>query len=337
MVILALFAVTVVFSGYTLILRLRHDARRRRWARLSAAWEGPVLRALADVDLAPRVHEAVEPKYRLHFVRFVLEYSRRVRGEERSALRELARPYLAPLAERTRSRRAEVRVRAVQTLGTLGLPDYEREVLAGLDDESPVVAMVAARALAREEFPQHAAPVLARIHRFEDWNLRFLAAMLAAMGPEIGGELRRNLADPGRPSWVRTVDAEALRMQMDPAAGDVAAALLDAGQDPELLVALLRLLEVVGRPQHAVAVRSLCDTRHVMVRAHALHALGVLGDESDVPRLLDGMNDASPWVALHAARGVRAAGAGQILTHIATSGHPRALLAAQVMNEEEAA
>jgi HEAT repeat protein len=332
-VIVALLVVTLAFSAYTVVLRLRHEARRRLRARLAGAWEGPVLRALADPDLAPQVHGAVEARYRLHFVQFALEYSRRVRGEERRTLRALARPYLAPLAGRASSRRAEVRVRAVQTLGALGLPGYEREVLAGLDDPSPVVAMVAARSLARAEFPEHAAPVLARLHRFDGWSPRFLAAMLAAMGPQIAGELRRGLADEGRPAWVRAVEAEALRIQKDLGAADVAARLLGQPQDPDLLIAALRLLEVVGRPEHAAAVRALCGSAHVMVRAYALHSLGTLGDEGDVPRLIEAMEDPSPWVAIHAARGVRQAGAEQLLAHLAASDHPSALLAAQVMEE----
>lgn len=333
-VILLLLLVTVAFSGYTVLLRVGHEMRQRLWTRLSAEWEGPVLRALADPELASCVHEAVLRRYRSHFVRFVLEYSRRVRGEERSTLREMAQPYLAPLVRRSRSRRVEVRVGAIETLGALGLPVYQKEVLAALDDPSPVVAMVAARALAREEFPEHATPVLARVHRFRHWNPRFLAAMLAAMGTEIAASLRRALADRERPPWVRAVAAEALCIQKNPDAGDVAAGVLAEARDPELLVAALRLLELVGRPEHATAVRALRGSEHVMVRAHALHALGTLGDEGDVPLLLEAIGDPSPWVALHAARGLREAGAADLLAHLSDSDDPRALLAAQVVEEE---
>jgi hypothetical protein len=141
-----LFVVTAAFSIYAIVLRLGHQLRDRRWVRLTARWQEPVLNALLDRERSPAVHDVVEAKYELHFVQFVLEYIRRVRGEERQTLRDLALPYLGGIAELTQHRRSEIRTRAVQTLGTLGLPKYSDEVVKGLDDPSPLVSMVAAPA-----------------------------------------------------------------------------------------------------------------------------------------------------------------------------------------------
>ena len=331
---LALFATSVAFSCYTIVLRVGHQLRARRWERLTARWQEPVLEALMDPAAEEGVHRLVGPKERLHFVGFVLEYSRRVRGEERRILRRLALPYLDGIAERATHRRSEIRTRAIQTLGTLGLPKYAPQVLAGLDDPSPLVSMVAARYLARAEFPQFAAPVIDHLHRFEGWHRRFLASMLAAIGPEVSAELRTRLADPEAPRWVRAVMAEALRLQLDPLAGDIAAEALEQTDDRDLLAPLLQLLAAVGRPEHADVVRRLALSSDMVVRAQALQALGLLGVEEDLPRLVSALDDPSPWVALHAARGVRDAGARHLLTTLAASSDPRAPVAGQVLYEE---
>ena len=194
-VIIALFGVTLLFSLYAILLRFRHARRDRLWTALTHRWEEPVLAAIVDPDRVADVHAAVPEEYRLHFVNFVLEYTRRVRGEERRTLRALAAPYLGEIAERTQHRDAGLRTRAVQTLGTLGLPDYSKEVLAGLNDPSPLVSMVAARYLAREEFPEFAPAVLEHLDKFDGWNRRFLASMLAAIGTDASDTLRGGLED----------------------------------------------------------------------------------------------------------------------------------------------
>lgn len=331
---LALFGVSVAFSGYTVVLRIGHRVRGRRWQRLTARWEEPVLNALMDPAAEPAVHGLVGRRERLHFVRFVLEYSRRVRGEERRALRRLALPYLDGIAERAEHRRSEIRTRAIQTLGTLGLPVYAPQVVAALDDPSPLVSMVAARYLARSEFPEFAGPVIDHLHRFEGWHRRFLASMLAAIGPEISAELRARLADPSAPRWVRAVMAEALCLQLDPLAGDIAAEALTETDDRELVAPLLQLLAAVGRPEHADIVRVWAAASDDVARAQALHALGLLGVEDDVARLVAALDDPSPWVSLHAARGLRDAGGRKLLAAIAESTDPRAPVAGQVLYEE---
>ena len=331
----ALLVVALAFAAYALLLRRGHARRERLTETLRERWEGPLLAALADPERIPDVHALVPREHRLRFVQFVLEYVRRVRGAERGVLRRLVEPFLGEVAERTDHRRSEVRTRAVQTLGTLGLPRYAPEVLAGLDDPSPLVSMVAARYLARPEFPQYAPELMKHLHRFEGWNRRFLASMLANMGPEVSARLRDGLTDTSRPAWLRGVFAEALRMQLDPRAADVAVEALEETDDRDLSASLLRLLATVGRPDHVDLLRRLTDADDEILRAQALHALGVLGDESELPLLFAGMDDPSPWAALHAARGVRDAGGADLLAEIAGADGEQARLAGQVLFEED--
>lgn len=333
-VIIALFGVTILFSVYAVALRYRHEQRDRLWADLRARWEGPLLDAIADPAAIPTVQSLVDEEHRLYFVNFVLEFSRRMRGGELAVLRTVVAPFLEEIGRRASHPNSQVRTRAMQTLGTLGLPAYEKHVLAGLDDPSPLVSFVAARYLARAEFPQYGRAVLDSVSRFDGANFRFLASMLASIGPTISPELRARLADSERPEWERAVIAEALMMQREPRAGDVAAEVLGQTEDRELSIRLLRLLGTVGRREHLEAIRARSTTDDVFVRAQALSAMGRLGDERDLPVLIAGMDDDSPWVALHAARGIREAGGRGVLFELAQTELGYAALAGQVLYEE---
>lgn len=333
--VLLLVVLACAFAVYALALRARTNARERRWRRLVARWQEPVLNALLDPDRAGEVHARVAPADRLRFVRFVLEYSRRVRGEERETLRSLALPYLGPLEERSTSQSVEVRTRAIQTLGSLGIPEFAKVVLGALEDPSPVVAMVAARSLCRKEHPEYAPAVLRRLDRFDLWSREFLAAMLVGVGPDAAPALRVALADREQPPRVRAVAADALRLLRDLEAGDAAVAALDpeGEDDPELTASLLRLLATVGIPDHLPVIRARCTSTDPTVRAAACGALGTLAEDEDQQRLLGALSDPSPWVAMRAAQGLIAAGATPLLRDLADSDHPRATLAQQVLLE----
>lgn len=330
----ALLLLAVAFGLYAILLRARHTRRSRDWEALTRRWQEPLLAALVDPEAAHRVHALVDEDHRLHFVRFCLEYARRVRGEEREVVKALARPYLTPLRERASHRDVEVRTRAVQTLGTLGLPDHADVLVEALDDPAPLVAMVAARSLAHHGDPAYAGEILARLGRFKGWSRPFMASMLASMGPGAAPALRATFEDEREIPWVRSVAADALWQLRDLPAGDIAARVVELEEDPDLLASALRLLTAVGRPEHVEIIRVRCASPDAQVRSNALSALGTLANEDDVPRLLGAMSDPSPWVAIHAARGLLAAGGLQLLQDLADSDHPRALLAGQILLEE---
>jgi hypothetical protein len=333
LLVAALFIVTLVFAAYAFVLRLRHEARDRQRARYAAKWKERLLLALTDEEEAAALQRSVEERERLHFVGFAVQYARRLRGDGREALSRLVAPFLGPIVDRADSRRVEIRARAVQTLGTLGLSDHAARVIAALDDTSPLVAMVAARALALGEEPEYAQAVLSRIHRFTGWNRRFLASMLASMGSCVAPTLRAALADAGAEPRARAVAADALQIQGDLASGDVAAEVLTTAADPELLAATLRLIREVGRPSHTEAVRLHVRSSDFAVRAQALHALGSVGGEAEIPQLVDAMRDPSPWAALNATEGLLAAGGARVLAEIAASGDGVGMLARQVLAE----
>lgn len=334
--VLVLFAVAGGLALAAVLLRARNERRRRRWERLERRWEEPVLAVVAGVARPGSFWRLVARTDRLDCVNFLLRFTRRLAGAERRIIEDLAAPYLDLVAARLGHREPERRARAVQTLSLLGRRRYARALVRALDDPSPLVAMVAARALARRESPDFAAAILDRLHRFETWRPSFLASMLASVGPALAPALMAALADRDRNPRARCVAADALRELHDPAAADVAARVLDDARDRDLQAAVLALLADVGRDEHLPVIRRYLASPEAIVRARAASALGHIGAPEDTESLAGALNDPSPWVALRAAEALRESGAEDALARIVAAGGPRAELAGAVLVAGEA-
>jgi HEAT repeat protein len=330
--VLILLSASYVFVAYAVWLRLRGTAKRRHRRELEARWQRGILEVIAGED-AQALLESVQPKDHLIFADFLLDYARRIKGPETEIIRELARSSLPAVVPYLAHRDSYRRARGVQILGTLGMPTYADVIIRALADESDLVAMIAARSLARAGDIRHLGAVSARLSRFDMWSPRYLASLLESFGAEAAPELRRMLADGSIPPSLRRVMALALTELLDLRAADVAFDLLPIEHDADLICALLGLLTVVGRPDHLDRVRELMTSDVPSVRMHALRAVGVLGGEGDVDAVAKGVEDSSPWVALSAARALRQLGHSERLTVLAGSGHPRALLAGEVLGE----
>lgn len=333
LVTLILVAAALAFAVTAVVLRVRNAKAAARWAGVEVRWERYILDVLdgeaPSIDLIRSVDPSEAPFLAAYLARFV----RRVTGPERQRLIELARPLLPSIRAGARSRSPETRASAVDTLGLLTAPEDSETLVAALDDPSPLVAMVAARAIAREGTGRHGAAMVAHLHRFQEWRPSYLAAMLAAFGPAIAPELRAAVADRTRPLRVRTVACDALARLNDADSAPMASAMLEHETDPELLAAALRLLARVGHPAHLPAVRALCHSPDEPVRLAAVRALAALGDARDVDLLVESLRDPSRWVAEHAARGL-AAGAGRItLASYALDDGPGSLIAKEALQE----
>lgn len=339
-------AITLIFLlalcsfAYTLLLRRRNRLKAENWARLESRWQHQLLELLAETGSTQALWQMVGKGQELYFVDFLLRYARQLRGRELELINELARPYLDGVAGRIHDREAERRARAMYTLGVLALRQpatikiFAPCAIEGLDDPSPLVAMVALRALARPECQSYAPAVLLRLPRFHMMNRQFLVSVLVGMGGEASGALRGLLGNPRSPFWDRSLAADALGQLHDLEAADIAIGLLAVETDRELLAALLRLLAEVGRPEHLPEVRRMCASDDFVVRANAAMVLGRLGGSEELPLLRQLVEDESNWVAHRAASALRQAGGSGLLGELAASNHPRAELAHQALAEE---
>ena len=326
--------VAIVLAIWSLHLRRIRDRKPARGKALADRWRPTVLDVLLDAASSESLWALVRDGDELLMVDFLLQHSRRVRGRDRRRIQHLAEPYLVHVVAQLSDRSAERRARAVQTLGELGLGRWQREVVAGLEDPSPFVAMIAASALAREGNATHVGSVLKNLHRFVHWQHDFLSSMLASFGPGAATEIRDALLEPNTSPSVKAVLMDALAHLNDADSAEEAHRLLEEGADTELETACLRVLTRVGTREHLDIVSSKLESRAYPLRLGAARALGRIGgrDEMNVLREMI-LTDSSPWVAINAGRALLQAGGKSILRELAGSDHRRALAARQILAE----
>ena len=323
----------VAFSTLAVTVRARNTRRARRWSMLEDRWEPAVLEVLDGARSPASVRSLVRERDALLFVEYVSRFTRRVRGRERDLLTQMVAPWLPRLAQRLGHRDEATRARAVQTISLLAFGGYAGRLVRALDDRSQLVAMAAARALARREHTEFAGQVLRRLPRFAHWRPGFVSAMLTEMGPDAVPQLLAAFADPGQPAEARAIVADALNALHALEAADIAAGLLGPQRNRDLVVAALRLLRDLGRGEHVPAVRALLTSRDDVIRTGAIAAFGALAPPAELELLVPALEDPSHWAALAAARALRSLRNGAELRALAERDHPRAIIAAEVLAE----
>jgi HEAT repeat protein len=331
----ALLGLAVLFALSTVVLRYRNAVRARELTALEERWEPLIVEFSAGSIAASDVWDAVAPDKRTHFVRVVMRYAGRIRGSARERLDDLVQPYLDDFAKLLNKSGMEDEALVIRVIGYSGLDRYEKEVVAALDNSSPLVSMVAARTLAQSGGARYAPDILNRLDRYHSWSPSYLAALLASMGADAAPALRGLFADKSELTWKRAVAADALRWLHDPAAKDVAARVLEEAVDRNLTSQSLRLFANLGGPGDGAAVVPLLDSKDFAVRASAVRAVGQLRLRETAPRLEQALReDESRWVALHAARALGELGELRVLQTLADSDHLKARLARQVLMEQ---
>lgn len=329
-VIAALFALNLVIAFVVILLRFRSNYRARRFGRIESRWEPVIVRVIGDGhDVVPRVPG--------HEVRHVLEiagrFARRLRGPDRERVQDFSAPLVGLLLPDLRAHSAEKRAATVELLGVLALDEHGARIVAALDDPSPRVSLVAARALSSPDHPQFTAEVLDRLHRYSNWSPSLMSSMLAQVGPGALEDLRRCLSDVTQPAHGRAIVAGALRLLRDPEGAPIAADALGSN-NPDLAVACLRLIDAVGSIEQASAVRPMLAHPVFFVRAEAATVLSHIGGSSDVDAVARMIHEDSPWVAIRSARALFALGQREMLEDLSRGKGLAADSASEVLYEE---
>jgi HEAT repeat protein len=328
-----LLVASCAFATLALALRVDNEAKARRWERLVGRWEPAMLEILAGAAPPEAIHERVDRKDAPLFLSFLLGYARRLRGEEQELVREMAEPYLPVVVPMVQRGTTESRGNAVLMLARMGLPRYAGVVASALDDESPIVAMIAARSLVRPGHEEHFPRVLAHLPRFAHWSRSFLSGMLSTGGALVAPLLRDVLEDRERDPLVRAVASDALRELNDLPSVEVAVHVLPEETDRELVAGCLRILKHLGHAGHVSLVRGMVANLDPVIRAAAVSTLGAIGGKAEIPILQAQLDDTSFWVSLEAARGLMALGDYATLHRLAASEGPWSTLARQVLAE----
>ena len=333
-IILSLLGLVIFLSVMTVLLRLRNEREDLHWANLQERWEPLLLDALSQPEKLEALWDQVGERDHFLFLEFVLQYAQRLGGTEWETLKLAAAPYLREVRPLLAKRRVGVRARAVQTLGTLGLPEFLGEVQAAVDDPSPFVAALAVRLLARQANPEVALDFSRRLERFQTFRSWYLVDMVVEMGPFAIPAIRETMADPLRPVQIRAVAAQALSVLGDPGSAEMAGELATTEEDPSFLSALMRLLVKVGTGRHSPAALAHIEAEEFFLRAAATRALGELGSVQDLPHLVEKLNDPSAWVRMAAARGIYRIGGKAAVGALSREDDPARPLFRQVLAEE---
>ncbi len=332
--VLFLFSIAVLFAGFTILLRLRNERKARLWAELSATWKPLLLASLSEPEKLGSLWTEVSERHQLLFLEFVLQYAQRLGGTEKEILKKAAEPFLSRVVPLLHDRQVGVRARAVQTLGTLGLPQYGGEVTGAVEDPSPFVAALAARLLSQEGGVDVAESLCGRLERFRTFRNWYLVDLVVGFGPAAVPAIRNTMTNTDCSLQIRSVAAHSLSVLRDLASADLAGQMAMREKDPALLTSLMRILSQVGTDKHAPAARAHIDSDHFFLRAAATRALSELGGEEDLPLLVEKLHDPSPWVRISAARGVYRIGGRDVVKSLAGTRDSSRTLFRQVLAEE---
>ena len=337
---LVLTAFTVVFMSYAFLLHIRSKAVERRRRALETRWKDRLLDAatgeatpVPDPDSVLPEEEEISQGDQVLLLELITRYARALEGPERRNLERVAAPYLPALDALQQDPDPYRRAYALDILGELGFEQTRDRIVKGLEDESGLVAMVAARALARHGSPEYVPLLVRRLEAFENWSAPYLASLFTSFGSGAAPALRELAMDPSKPSRFRSVALQALRTLNDMASVEPAVRLLPRERDTEVQADFVRLIGALGRPEDLGAVRPYAAASASHLRAAAVRAVSNLSDRrtSDIELVSRGLDDPSPWVALQAAHGLLALGRGDELAALAASSSPRADLAAEVL------
>lgn len=325
--------VTLWASHFTFSMRRRNQRKAHFWGELEARWE-PILDQIVAGQAPPQtLHSLVKPEESLYLVDLLMRRCLAAKAEDKPIYRELAAPYLDTLAQRVQTGDQEQRARAVLTLTVLGEHRFLSVFIKALEDKSPLVSLLAARALATWGEPIVAEHLLPALQRFEAWNPNVLASLLVSLGKTVAPALRNSLRNPQHSPWVRTIALKALAELRDPLATPLALEVLRQEQDINLQIAAIQLLGQLGGSEHIPLIRRCYHSPFFPVRLHALRALARLGGSADQGIFRQALDDPSPWVAMEAAQSLKKSGHYHVLQEMDLMAHPRSELASQILGE----
>ena len=338
--VVALSGMTVAFMAYAALLHLRSLRVKRRRRALDETWRPRLLEAATgefsaapDQDGVTPDEATVAPDDQVLFLELVTTYARALEGPERRNVERLGEPYLDALTPLLDDDDAFRRAYALDILGELGFHGARDRFTEGLKDDSALVAMVAARTLARKGEPTDVPLILQRMDAFASWSANYLSSLLVSFGAGAAPYLRALATDGAADPHLRSVALQALRELQDMGGVDSAVRVLPEEPDPEVQAQIIRFAGMLGEPVHLEKIRRFAASSHAHVRAVALRAIASLSDgrTTDVELVSRGLDDPSPWVALQAARGLIQLDREGELRELAASTSPRASLAAEVL------
>ncbi len=272
------------------------DAPRR--AAFEARWR-PLLMRCALGDGVPVPLPGLARRERWPWMQLWLHLQMSLQGPSREHLAALGLTMgAAELAlSRVHSSHQSERLVGLLALGFLQDPAHERELLQALAQGRNPAVVYAARALLEVDAARHAPAVAQALLACPGLDMSLVSVMLKPFRGVLHGALMAAgplTAGPQSLPCLRL--AWALRLQWPQ---PLLAPCLAPGQDPEVLMAALRLVQGEQGTQPVIALAQHADWR---VRAQAARALAEIGSRAELPLLAAMTADAQWWVRYRAAQ-----------------------------------
>lgn len=335
--LLTLVLVALMVLGL-LVLRALRWLRAPLVAAFEARWQ-PVLLAsmVGDAGVVPD-GLTLSGAQRWHLMRMWLHGQMLVYGESRDRLARLGMDlgFRALALKRLNSAHYAERMVGLLALGFLRDASSTPLLLQRLQEGSNHTLIYAGRALLEIDEAQHADAVARALLQCEGLDLALTSVMFKTFRQGLGQALRQLEPVPQDAAalpWLRLAGALQLLL---PAA--VLQRYLSPAQDPEVLMAALRLVQ---GEQGAAEVMALARHADWRVRAQAARALGEVGGPAEVPALLGLIIDAQWWVRHRAAQAllrVPGVARAQVLTAVQATGdrYAQSMLQSVLAQEERA-
>lgn len=292
----AAFLSTLGIALFILGLRIQRYWQARQERHFQQRWRPGLMHMLAgNADTAL---PALPRRDQWRFLRLWNQVQESVRGDAAPRLAALAHQLDGQRMARRllSSGRLTRRLLAILTLGHLRDGAAWALLEHQLRQPGGICSLYAARALLQIDLPRGATAVVPQLLQRDDWEMVHVAALLREYRDALGGDLARALAGLPAARLPRTLQlAAALHLHVP---ADLLLPWLQPAQPPELLSAALRLAQGAGV---LPAVRSLAAHSDWRVRVRAAHALGRLGEASDVAVLTRLLSDPEWWVRYRAA------------------------------------
>ncbi|MBI5451742.1 MAG: HEAT repeat domain-containing protein [Gammaproteobacteria bacterium] len=290
--------ITLILIFRVVMLRLFLLRRERHSSQFTERWQPPLLRCImGDHVEFPTLHANDE----MDLIYLAVHFHETLRGDAKDRINQALQ--ILELGPRLRSilqdGSLDERLAAATALGHMQ-DHLSWDVLKSLlNDGSSALSVIAARSLVLIDAEAASTLVIPVIISRRDWPTPKLVTMIkesAVLQQEFLQQVARDIQhrQPYLPRMMRLVEAIRPNQPL-PFIRD----LLNISDDAELISAGLRLTR---DPEDLDLIRGRADDRHLAVQVQVASALGRLGTEADVPRLIALLNSREWWVRYRAAQ-----------------------------------
>lgn len=300
-IMLALLSIlSLAFLISIIALRLQYQRRLAFENRLRNEWEPLVIEYLSDEVTESRIVAAVGKGQHEKdvFARLVSEYLANLRGEEHEKLAALVGPTGLTRHELDALSKGAPWRAAVAAL-RLGLMGDRRAIPAlrvGLGNNSPIVQVACADALAALEDTDSLEQVVTTLITQTEWNRLKTAEILVAFAKKEPGRILPFVFDASVPATRRALLIEALGEVNYREAETELVDFARGTAEPELVTAVIKYLGLVTALDSIDFLLKATDDTDWLIRSQAAKSLGSIADPVAVPVLVRLTHDSVWWV-----------------------------------------